>query len=49
MLQHQSMPTKIMEAVDNTADTPINVAKEEKVRNAEEIGAVAKAVRETLI
>ena len=49
MLQHQIMPTKIMEAVDNTADTPINVAKEEKVRNAEEIGAVAKAVRETLI
>ena len=44
MLQHHSMTIKTMEAVDATADTPIIVANEDAVRNAEEIGAVFKVV-----
>ena len=43
------MPTKIMEAVDTTADTPIIAAKEDAVRNSEEIGTVEKAVKATVI
>ena len=43
------MPINIMGAVDTTADTPIFVNKEDTVRNAEEIGIVAKVVRATVI
>ena len=43
------MPTIIMEAVDSTAHTQIIVAEEDPMRNAEEIGAVAKAVGATVI
>ena len=49
MLQHQSIPTKTMEAVDNTTDTPTIAAKEYAVRNTEEIGEVAKVVGANVI
>ena len=38
-----------MEAVDNTADTPIISDEEDVVRNAEEIGEVEKVVEATVI
>ena len=38
-----------MDAVDTTADTPIIMAEEYVVRNAEEIGEVAKVVGITVI
>ena len=38
------MPTKIMESVDTTADTPIIAADKDAVRNTEEIGVAAKSV-----
>ena len=38
-----------MEAVDTTEDTPIIAAKEDAVRNAEEIVNVAEVVEETVI
>ena len=37
MLQCLIMHINIMEAVDNTADTPINADKEDEVLNTEEI------------
>ena len=43
------MPTKNMEAVDTTANTPIITAEEDTVRNKEEIGSVAEAVRAAMI
>ena len=49
MLQHHSMPTNIMESADTTVDTTIITAEEDVVRNTKEIGAVAKAVGETVI
>ena len=49
MLQHHSMTTNIMEAVDTTSDTTIIEAKEDAVRNTEEFGRVAKVVRSTVI
>ena len=48
-MQHHSMPIKTMEAVDTTVDIPIVVDEDNVVRNAEEIGAVAKVVRATVI
>ena len=44
MLQHHRMPIKTTEAVDTTVDTSIIAAKEDAVRNAEEIGEVAEVV-----
>ena len=49
ILKHQSIPIKTMEAVNTTADTLIITAKEDVVRNTEEIGKVSKVVRETVI
>ena len=43
------MPTKIMEVMDTTADTPIIAAEEDAVRNSEEICTVEKAVGATVI
>ena len=43
------MPTKIMEAVDTMADTPIIVVNEDTVRNTEEIVVVDEAVGPTVI
>ena len=49
MLQHPIIPTKTMEAVDTSADTPVIADEKDAVRNAEEIGAVAEAVGATMI
>ena len=43
------MPTKIMEDVDTTVDTPIIAAKEDAVHNEEEIGTVAESVRAEMV
>ena len=43
------MPTKIMKTMDNIVDTPIISAKEDMVRNVEEIGEVEEEVRATVI
>ena len=49
MLQHDSMTTNIMEAVDTTSDTTIIEAKEDAVRNTDKIGEVDEVVGATVI